>query len=40
MEGLKRAIEVQKSIGAISGDVDTNKLIDTRFLPDDIKAMQ
>jgi len=40
MEGLKRAIEVQKSIGAISGDVDTNKLIDTRFLPDDIKAVQ
>ena len=40
MEGLKRAIEVQKSIGAISGDVDPNKLIDTRFLPDDIKAVQ
>jgi NitT/TauT family transport system substrate-binding protein len=40
MEGLRRAIEVQKSIGAISGDVDANKLIDTRFLPDDIKAVQ
>ena len=40
MDGLKRAIEVQKSIGAISGDVDPNKLIDTRFLPDDIKAVQ
>ncbi len=40
MDGLKRAIEVQKSIGAISGDVDAEKLIDTRFLPDDIKATQ
>ncbi len=40
MDGLKRAIEVQKMVGAISGDVDANKLIDTRFLPDDIKAVQ
>ncbi len=40
MEGLKKAIEVQKSIGAISGDIDPNKLIDTRFLPTDIPATQ
>ena len=40
MDGLKRTIEVQKSIGAISGDVDATKIIDTRFLPDDLKALQ
>jgi NitT/TauT family transport system substrate-binding protein len=40
MDGLKRTIEVQKSIGAISGDVDANKLVDTQFLPDDLKAIQ
>jgi len=40
LEGLKRMIEVQKSVGAIQGDVDYNKIIDTRFLPDDIKALK
>jgi NitT/TauT family transport system substrate-binding protein len=30
LDGLKRAIEVQKMVGAISGDVDAAKLIDTR----------
>lgn len=40
LEGLKRMIEAQKSVGAISGDVDFNKLIDTRFLPDDLKAIK
>ena len=40
MEGLKRAIEVQKSIGAITGDVDAKAIVDTRFLPDDLKALQ
>ena len=40
LDGLKRAIEIQKMVGAISGDVDAAKLIDTRFLPDDIKAVQ
>jgi NitT/TauT family transport system substrate-binding protein len=38
MEGLKRAIEVQKMVGAISGDVDLSKIIDTQYLPDDIKT--
>jgi NitT/TauT family transport system substrate-binding protein len=37
MDGLKRAVEVQKMVGAIKGDVDLDKLIDTRFLPDDLK---
>jgi NitT/TauT family transport system substrate-binding protein len=40
MEGLRRTIEVQKSIGAITGDVDAKVIIDTRFLPDDLKALQ
>ena len=40
MDGLKRTIEVQKSVGAISGDIDATTMIDTRFLPDDIKALQ
>ncbi len=40
MEGLKRTIEVQKSVGAITGDIDAASMIDTRFLPDDLKALQ
>jgi len=39
-EGLKRMIEAQKAVGAISGEVDYAKLYDTRFLPDDQKAMK
>jgi len=38
--GLKRMIEAQKAVGAISGEVDYAKLYDTRFLPDDQKAMK
>ena len=40
MEGLKRAIEVQKMVGAISGDIDANSLVDTQFLPEDLKALK
>ncbi|EWY41849.1 hypothetical protein N825_24530 [Skermanella stibiiresistens SB22] len=40
LEGLNRAIEVQKMVGAISGDIDAKSIVDTRFLPDDIKAMK
>jgi NitT/TauT family transport system substrate-binding protein len=40
MDGLRRAIEVQKMVGAISGDVDAEKIVDTSFLPDDLKALQ
>jgi NitT/TauT family transport system substrate-binding protein len=38
MTGLARMVEAQKSVGAITGNVDLNAIIDTRFLPDDIKA--
>jgi NitT/TauT family transport system substrate-binding protein len=38
LEGMKRMVEVQKMVGAISGDIDLAKMIDTRFLPDDIKT--
>ena len=38
MKGLARMVEAQKSVGAITGDVDLKSIIDTRFLPDDIKT--
>ena len=40
MDGLKRMIEAQRSVGAITGEVDYSKIIDTRFLPDDLKALR
>jgi len=40
MGGLKRMIEAQRSVGAITGEVDYSKIIDTRFLPDDLKAIK
>lgn len=40
MDGLKRSLELQKSIGAISGDLDVAKLIDDRFLPADAKTLK
>lgn len=38
LDGMKRIIEVQKSVGAITGEIDLAKMIDTQFLPDDIKT--
>src|SRR5262249_1193167 len=40
LDGLKRMIEAQRSVGAITGEVDYGKIIDTRFLPDDLKAIR
>jgi NitT/TauT family transport system substrate-binding protein len=40
LEGLKRMIEAQRSVGAINGEVDYTKIVDTRFLPDDLKAIK
>src|SRR5262249_61574509 len=31
LDGMKRMVEVQKMVGAISGDIDLSKMIDTRF---------
>ena len=36
--GLKAMIEVQRSVGAITGEVDLSKVIDTQFLPEDIRT--
>ena len=40
MAGLRRMIELQKSVGAITGEVDLSKIVDTQFLPDDLKALR
>jgi NitT/TauT family transport system substrate-binding protein len=40
LEGLKRMIEAQRAVGAISGEVDYSKLVDTRFLPNDLKTLK
>ena len=40
LDGLKRMIEAQRSVGAITGEVDYDKIIDTRFLPDDLKKIR
>jgi NitT/TauT family transport system substrate-binding protein len=40
LDGLKRMIEAQRSVGAITGEVDYSKIIDTRFLPDDLKKVR
>jgi len=40
MDGLNRAIDVQKAVGALSGDIDVTKMIDTQFLADDIKPLK
>ncbi len=39
LDGLKRMIEVQRMVGAVTGEIDYGKIIDTQFLPDDIKAV-
>jgi NitT/TauT family transport system substrate-binding protein len=40
LDGLKRMIALQKTIGAITSDVDLSTIIDSRFLPDDLKTMR
>jgi NitT/TauT family transport system substrate-binding protein len=36
--GMDRMIRAQKLVGALTGDVDWSKIVDTSFLPDDLKA--
>lgn len=40
IEGLKRMIEVQKSLGALDANADVTKMIDTQFLPEDIRKLK
>jgi NitT/TauT family transport system substrate-binding protein len=40
VEGLKRMIELQRGLGTIQGEVDYSKILDTQFLPDDLKALK
>ncbi|MBI1778394.1 MAG: ABC transporter substrate-binding protein [Proteobacteria bacterium] len=40
LEGMKRMVDVQKMVGAIEGEIDLMKMIDTQFLPDDLKAVK
>ncbi|MFZ4809426.1 MAG: ABC transporter substrate-binding protein [Hyphomicrobiaceae bacterium] len=40
LEGLKRTIDVQKSVGALQGDIDISKSVDTSYLPDDLKTVK
>lgn len=35
--GLQRMVDVQKSLGSIQGDIDLTEIIDTRFLPEDLR---
>ncbi|HUN46416.1 MAG TPA: ABC transporter substrate-binding protein, partial [Stellaceae bacterium] len=36
-KGMDAMLRAQKLVGALSGDVDWTKVVDTRFLPDDLK---
>jgi NitT/TauT family transport system substrate-binding protein len=40
MAGLERMVEQQKSVGALSGEIDLARMIDTRFLPEDLRALR
>ena len=39
LAGLERTVAAQRAVGAISGEVDLSKIIDTRFLDEDIRAI-
>jgi NitT/TauT family transport system substrate-binding protein len=40
LAGMKRMLELQKTIGGVTGDYDLGKIVDTQFLPDDLKAIK
>jgi NitT/TauT family transport system substrate-binding protein len=40
LDGMKRMLELQRGLGTIKGEVDYNSIVDTQFLPDDIKALK
>jgi NitT/TauT family transport system substrate-binding protein len=37
MDGLRRMIEVQQGLGALGPNVDLDRIVDTQFLPEDIR---
>ena len=37
MDGFRRMVDLQKSVGALSGDIDLGRMIDTQFLPEDLR---
>jgi len=37
LDGLRRMVDLQKSVGALTGDIDLARIIDTQFLPEDIR---
>jgi len=39
LAGLKSMVEVQRMVGSITGEVDYDAIIDTQFLPEDIRAV-
>lgn len=39
LQGLKNMVEVQRMVGSITGEVNYDEIIDTRFLPEDIRAV-
>jgi NitT/TauT family transport system substrate-binding protein len=40
MQGLQNAVRAMKYVGSLDHDVDLNKMIDTSFLPSDLRAVQ
>jgi len=40
LAGMDRMIRAQKLVGALTGDVDWSKIVDTSFLADDLKTKQ
>ena len=39
LAGLKAMVDVQRMVGSITGEVNYDDIIDTRFLPEDIRAI-
>ncbi len=39
LAGMKAMVEVQRMVGSITGEVNYDDIIDTRFLPEDIRAI-
>jgi NitT/TauT family transport system substrate-binding protein len=39
LAGMKAMIDVQRLVGSITGEVKLEDMIDTRFLPEDIRAV-